>query len=161
VQTLEHSVDSVLSSSSDFVCGCGYFKGEVMKRFVALVVVLSSVAIINSGCEKAKTTNPSGTKAITLTKPSNESITQGGTQKVNVSISRKGFNDAVKIEFSGLPTGVTVEDKDLTIAKDVDKSSVNLKAADDAKVGEATVTVKVSGGGLDASEPFKLTVKAK
>ena len=133
-----------------------------MKRFVALVVVLASVAVINSGCEKAKTTNASGTKSITLTKPGNVTLKQGDTSSLKVSISRKGFNEPVEVKFDGLPEGVSIEETDRAIAKDKDSTTFNLKAKADAPVvTDKAVTVSVTGGDLTSKETINVSVKAK
>jgi uncharacterized membrane protein len=132
-----------------------------MKKLVGIIVVLTAVAVVNTGCEKAKTSTPSGDKSLTLTKPGNHTIKLGDTTSVKVSISRKGFSDAVDVKFEGLPDGVTVEEKDMTVPKNSDSATFNLKAKDDAKAGDHPVTVQASGGGLTAKETFTLTVKAK
>jgi uncharacterized membrane protein len=132
-----------------------------MKKLVAMIVVLTAVAVVNTGCEKAKTTTPSGDKSLTLTKPGNHSIKQGDTTSVKVSISRKGFSDPIDVKFQGLPDGVTVQETDMTVPKNSDSATFNLKAKDDAKTGDHAVTVDAHGGGLDAKETFTLTVKPK
>ncbi len=132
-----------------------------MKRVVGLIVVLLAVGVVTNGCQKQKTTTPSGDKSLTLTKPGNQSVTQGSNDNVKVSISRKGFNDAVTVDFKGLPEGVSVEEKDKTIPKEHNDANFTLKASDTAKVGDHPVVVHASGGGLDAEEKFTLTVKEK
>lgn len=133
-----------------------------MKRFVALIVVLSSIAVVNSGCEKAKTTNASGTKSITLTKPSNMTIKQGDTSSLKVSISRKGFSEPVTVKFDGLPEGVEVTDQDLAIPKGQDSATFNFKAKADAPVvTDKAVVVNVTGGEATAKETINVSVKAK
>ena len=58
--------------------------------------------------------------------------------------------------------GVTVETKDMTIAKDVDSGTFQLKASDTAELVTKEVTVSASGpGGVAHSDKFKLTVKEK
>jgi len=134
-----------------------------MKKLLATVVVLSAVAVVNSGCEKTKVASPSGDKTLTLTKPSNVTIKQGESNTVKVEIARKGFNEPVDIHFDNLPSGVTVEDRDHQIPKDSTSTTFNLKATAEAKpVNDHPVSVWAKGGGLETpKESFNVTVKAK
>lgn len=132
----------------------------------SLVLGLAVTLIGGSvGCNKndPQTTKGAGNKELTLKAIGNESITQGGNEAVDVSVSRKNFNDPVEITFENLPAGVTVADKSKTIPKDSDSTTFNLTAAADAKpVTDHIVNVKASGGGLTPpAGSFKLTVKQK
>jgi hypothetical protein len=94
-----------------------------------------------------------------VTGPGSASITQGKTTDVTVSIKRTGFTDAVKLSFGNLPKGVTVDSKDTTVPKDETKTTVTLKAADDAdEVSDHKATVTAEGGGKKP-EPATFTVK--
>jgi hypothetical protein len=101
-------------------------------------------------------------KRLTLKVPTDASVIQGETVAINVIITREMFSDAVELKFTGLPEGVTIMEKDLTLSKDNTNLKVNLKAAADAKVVEAhQVTVTASGGGMTQEAAFKMTVKKK
>jgi hypothetical protein len=110
--------------------------------------------------KKKKTTTEE--KKLTVKAPADTSVTQGETATINVDITREKFTDSVDLKFAGLPDGVTVLEKDLTIAKDASSAKVTLKAAADAKpVDDQKVTVTASGGGMTPDATFKVTVKKK
>jgi hypothetical protein len=132
-----------------------------MKRLVTGFVVACMV-VGTVGCEKTTVEGP-GSKKLTLTKPSDQSIKQGDTDSVKVSISRSNFRDPVTVRFDNLPAGVEIQDKDKKIATEDTSATFTLKAAADAKLvenHEATVTVQ-GPDGMSTTEKFKITVKAK
>ena len=57
-------------------------------------------------------------KKLTLKAPGHTSVKQGETAAIQVDITRDKFNDPVELKFSGLPEGVTIMEKDLTLSKD-------------------------------------------
>jgi len=134
-----------------------------MRKLFAPLAVVAVTALVNSGCETHTATNPNDTsKTLTLTRPSNVTITQGDTSSVDIKISRKGFNEAVNVRFEGLPEGVTVQEQTHQIAKDSTSTTFNLKAAPNAPaVTDKAVTVTASGGGTDVRETFNVSVRAK
>jgi len=65
----------------------------------------------------------------------------------------------VKLTFSDLPNGVTVEEKNPTIKKDETKGTFTLKAEGDApEVGDHKAKVEAAGGGKNP-EPASFSVK--
>jgi len=122
-----------------------------------LVVVMGP-----TGCNKQTTEAPGGEK-LSLYEPSNQSVTQGKIDPIDIKIGREKFNEPVTIEFKNLPAGVKVQESDMTIPKDKDKTTFNLKADDNAApVTDQVVTVVASGPkSLKAERTFKLTVKDK
>jgi hypothetical protein len=68
----------------------------------------------------------------------------------------------VTLKFSGLPEGVTIVEKDLSLAKDANSAKLTLRAAADAKAVDAhATTITASGGGMTLETTFKVSVKKK
>jgi len=129
----------------------------------ALAGVVLVLLLGNAGCNKQTTEAPGGEK-LTLYAPSNQTLTAGGDPNpIDVSIKREKFNEPVTVKFDDLPKGVTVQETDMTIAKDKEKTTFNLKAAADApEVTDHPVKVTVTGPkSLTAEQKFKVTVKKK
>jgi hypothetical protein len=114
------------------------------------------------GCRETTVQGAQG-RALTLKKPADQTLRQGETEKVNVSISRSKFSDPVSVRFSDLPQGVKVIDADRRLATDESSATFNLQAAPDAAlVTNHAVRVTVDGpDGLSATEIFQMTVKEK
>jgi hypothetical protein len=151
-----------------------------MKHWLTVGVV--GCVLVAAGCQKTTTSAPAGTSAagtstaryepprtdrndvkkLTLMAANSQTITRGGTDKVMVTINRDNFNDPVKIHFEGLPQGVTVVDKEATIASGSNSINVTLQASADAAIGEHQVKIVAEAPGLPKNEQvFKLTVKEK
>ena len=81
-------------------------------------------------------------------------------QKVGISIERTGFADPVSITFSNLPEGVRV-DGDTILAGDSKKDFVLIASPTAAVADKKIVTVSAKGAGINTSQTFELTVKAK
>lgn len=135
-----------------------------MKKWFTLVVAVSLLGFTacSGGTSKEKSVDVSTEKGkFTLKAPADTSLNQGESKEITVSADRKDFKDAIGLDFSKLPKGVTVEGEK-TIAKDSDKAKLTLKADKDApKVEDNTVEVKGSGGGSSGTVKFKVTVKEK
>ena len=90
-------------------------------------------------------------------------LKQSEDKVVAVGIRRgKNFDEDVTLKFEGAPTGVTVDPATATIKHGEKETKVNIKAADDAAVGE--FTIKVTGHaekGTDASNNLKIIVEKK
>jgi len=101
-------------------------------------------------------------KKLTLKAPANTSVQQGETASIHVNITRDKFNDPVQLKFTGLPEGVTIMEKDLTISKDATTATLTLNAGAEAKaVDDHKVTVTASGGGMTQEATFNVSVKKK
>ncbi|MFT3879644.1 MAG: hypothetical protein QM703_08290 [Gemmatales bacterium] len=99
-------------------------------------------------------------KELKLTAAKDQTIARGATDKVDIKISRTNFDDAVTIAISGLPTGVEVVEKEMTIPSGASSLTLTLKAAADATQGEHTVIITANTVGLEkTTQSFKLTVK--
>jgi hypothetical protein len=92
------------------------------------------------------------------------SVKQGESKSVSISIQRgTDFDDDVQLSFTEIPTGVTLDPANPTLAKGDKEAKFNITAGADAAIGD--FTVKVTGhptkGGPDAVNQFKLDVSAK
>lgn len=136
-----------------------------MKKLFNGAALLAACAVLAlvSGCNTGKGTDKAGTKTLKVTTASSQSITQGKTDDVDVSVSRSsGFDEPVTVTFENLPTGVTVQNSDKVISKAESKATYTLKAADDAKpVTDHEVKVQGKSADVTTDTSFKLTVKAK
>jgi uncharacterized membrane protein len=72
-----------------------------------------------------------------------------------------GFNSAVAITVSGLPSGVTAKLSSASIASPgAGTVSIQLTAGATAKLGAATITITASGGGVVITAPMTVTISA-
>jgi hypothetical protein len=124
-----------------------------------VVVTFSLLTLLAAGCTKSEASGRNGT-ALSLTKPSGQTLTQGGSNRVNIAVDRTGFADAVTVAFSNLPSGVRVEGDSIP-AGSSSKDFVLIAAPDAAIVNNQIVTVQAKGAGINTSQTFELTVKSK
>jgi hypothetical protein len=92
--------------------------------------------------------------------PTSVSVAQGGTKTTSISTTVSGgFNSAVALSATGLPTGVTAAFSPASIAAPGSGSStLTFTASSTATVGSSTVTINASGGGVAHSTTVSLTV---
>ncbi|HKF20948.1 MAG TPA: alkaline phosphatase family protein, partial [Candidatus Angelobacter sp.] len=92
--------------------------------------------------------------------PTNVSVVQGSSATSTISTAVSGgFNSAVALSASGLPTGVTASFSPSSIAAPGSGSStLTLSAGSTATTGTATVTVTATGGGVTHTAAITLTV---
>lgn len=110
------------------------------------------------GCEQSTVQGENGRK-LSVVQPSSQTMNRGDTNKIDISVSRTNFGDALGVTFSDLPRGTTVvEDK--KIASDRSSGTYTLHSAPDADLVTNHVSrVTVEGpGGMTATETFKITV---
>ena len=132
---------------------------------------LSVGILMPIGCEKSSSTAPSTNpgkpeevrELLVVIPLGSQSIVQDKTNEVLVTVTRKHFKDEVKLDVTDLPSGVTLETKDLTIPADGNTKTLILKAAPDAKtVIEHTMHIVAKAKDIpEVKTPMKLTVKAK
>src|SRR5262249_39564765 len=92
--------------------------------------------------------------------PASLSVVQGssGTSTISTAVSG-GFNTAVSLSASRLPTGVTASFNPSSIAAPGSgNSTLTLSAGSAATTGTATVTVTATGGGVTHTAAITLTV---
>ena len=147
-----------------------------MKRFIACLSVLALVAAI--GCDNKPTAGGPGASGPDTKKPlvgnaddtftlsppmTSTSIKQGESKAVTIGIKRgKNFDQDVGLMFEGMPKGVTIDPAGPKIGHGDSDAKINIKAADDAALGDFTIKVmgKPTKGSEGGSE-FKLTVNKK
>jgi hypothetical protein len=139
-----------------------------MKRLLMLTLAVGLAGML--GCEQKSGTAPSTNpdkpgevRKITLTASEDHTITQGQTDDVMVTVTRSHHQDPVTLEVSDLPTGVTVDSKDLTVPGDKHTLTLRLKAdptAPPVKDHVFHIVGKAADMKSDALN-MKLTVKAK
>lgn len=92
--------------------------------------------------------------------PTSLSVAAGssGTSTISTTVSG-GFNSAVSLSASGLPTGVTAAFSPTSIAAPGSGSStLTFTAASTAAAGTSTITINASGGGVSHSTTVSLTI---
>jgi hypothetical protein len=89
-------------------------------------------------------------------------VAQGGTKTTTVSTTVSGgFNSAISLSVSGLPSGVTAAFSPASIAAPGSGSStLTFTASSTATVGTSTVTINASGGSVSHSTTVSLSVTA-
>lgn len=138
-----------------------------LKQFAAVALLLCVAA----GCQKTTSTGvgenkPGGEKTVkklTLIAAKSQTIKRGDTDKVMITITRDHFDDPVTVRLNDLPKGIeVVGEQSAVIPKGSNSVTLELKATDDAEVGEHDVTIAADAPGLDENtQTFKLTVKDK
>jgi hypothetical protein len=92
--------------------------------------------------------------------PTSLSVAAGssGTSTISTTVSG-GFNSAVSLSASGLPSGVTAAFSPTSIAAPGSGSStLTFTASSTAAAGTSTITINASGGGVSHSTTISLTV---
>ena len=94
--------------------------------------------------------------------PTTVSVAQGGTKTTTLSTTVSGgFNSAISLSATGLPSGVTAAFSPASIAAPGSGSStLTFTASSTATVGTSTVTINASGGGVSHSTTVSLSVTA-
>jgi hypothetical protein len=92
--------------------------------------------------------------------PTSLSVAAGssGTSTISTTVSG-GFNSAVSLSASGLPSGVTAAFSPTSIAAPGSGSStLTFTASSTAAAGTSTITINASGGGVSHSTTISLTI---
>ena len=94
--------------------------------------------------------------------PTTVSVAQSGTKTTTISTTVSGgFNSAISLSASGLPSGVTAAFSPASIAAPGSGSStLTFTASSTAAIGTSTVTINASGGGVSHSATVSLSVTA-
>jgi uncharacterized membrane protein len=111
----------------------------------------------------ALTVVATATPSFTLSaSPTSLSIAQGssGSSTISTTVSG-GFNSAISLSISGLPSGVTASFNPASIAAPGSgNSTLTFTANSTATTGTANVTVSATGGGITHSATIALTITA-
>ena len=125
-----------------------------------LAIVSLTSLLVFGACSKAEARGVNGRK-LGLVAPSNQTLTQGATNNVAIKIDRGGFEGPVSIEFSQLPSGVTVANAGPILAND-ELKDYTLAIANDAPVTSGhRVTVTAKAGEMRVEQTFAVDVKAR
>jgi hypothetical protein len=130
-----------------------------MKAMNLVVLALSALAFV--GCRKEATVEGKTHEKLTLSVPADVTIKRGGTEKIDLDITRKDLAGDVAIAFSKLPAGVDVIDASNRIVGD--EGTYTLRASPTADLVENSVAqVTATGaGGIAVTQSFNVTVKDK
>jgi uncharacterized membrane protein len=128
----------------------------MMKKLVAVAAIVALLGLV--GCEDKSPPGGPGANStnrddnLGLTQPDNTfrldppnletGLKQGETKTVKIGINRgKNFDQDVKLDFSGAPQGVKVTPASREIKANEKDVQVTIEAAQDAALGEHTITV--------------------
>jgi Big-like domain-containing protein len=94
--------------------------------------------------------------------PTSLNVAQGSTASTTISTAAAGgFNSAISLSVSGLPSGVTAGFSPTSIAAPGNGSStLSFTASSTAATGTFNVTVTATGGGITHTDTVSLTVSA-
>ena len=128
----------------------------MLKRICLCIVI----AAASPGCKKATVEGPAATK-LTLVKPLDASVKRGSTTKIPVVIQRENISGPVTVEFTKLPSGVSVADNAGKV--EGNERTFVLEASNSAAlVSNHATEVSLHGpNGMTATETFRITVKDK
>ncbi len=122
----------------------------------------SKVAVTKPRINLGKAVNalPSAPGFTIAASPTSVMIAPGGTATTTITTTASGgFNNALSLSATGLPTGVTAAFSPTSIvAPGSGSSAVTLTATAAAPAGSYTVTVTGTGGGVTHTTTFTLTV---
>jgi hypothetical protein len=132
-----------------------------------------------TGCDRGTIGGPKApqgpdNKAPTVTSPKegtfsldvpnlSSKIAQGESKNINVGLHRgKNFDQDVKLSFTNVPKGVTIDPPNPTIKGADKETTIAVRAADDAPVGDHTINVSGQPGtGAAANNEFTITIRKK
>jgi hypothetical protein len=130
-----------------------------MKYMIANAAALA-LLLVMVGCDKTTVEGPGG-KKLTVVQPSNQTLKRGEINEIAIKVARTNTGAPLKVEFEGLPKGVTVIEDSKKISSDQNVVNYTLHAAPDADLvqnSQAKVTVSTPDG-MKATETFTITVK--
>jgi hypothetical protein len=140
---------------------------ETINHFNVLRTVEDLYGLTHAGAAANATTITDVWQAVTpaftlSASPASVSVTQGSTATSTVSTAVSGgFNSAVSLSVSGLPSGVTAAFNPSSIAAPGSgNSTITFTASSAAATGTTNVTITASGGGITHTTTIALTVNA-
>jgi hypothetical protein len=137
-----------------------------MKVFAVIALMIGCLVV--TGCNKgggAATTSTG--KGFELNNVTDQTVTQGDTNIVKVTLDRKGgFDGPITVELIGVPAGITVDGGNMQTLYPKDEGlTLKMAASPTAPVGDHVVTVKATanadGTALTRQDTFNLKIKSK
>jgi pseudomonalisin len=147
-------------SGNNSVPGVTGYSGAAGYDFATGLGSVDSYALLNNWGAAAATVAPAPDFTLSATAP--QAMIQGSTGSIKVATSAaSGFNSAVALSVSGLPTGVTGSFAPSSIAAPGTGSSVltlNLSAS--APLGTRYLTITATAGGISHSLQVPITIQS-
>lgn len=131
-----------------------------MKHTAFALPSLVALLVATAGCTRESSASGKAGTRLTLSKPADQTLVQGESNKVTVSIDRTGFAESVRVAFSNLPPGVSVTE-DAIAPGESSRAFVFVAKPDAGIVDKRIVTVTAQGAGISTSQTFELSVKSK
>jgi len=126
-------------------------------NFRNLTIAAPLALLLATACDSNEVRGAEGT-TLSLMAPANQSLTRGETNDVAIKIDRGDFVGPVAIEFSNLPSGVSVANPGTIPAGDELKNFTLTVGADAALVEGHQVTVTASAKDLRVKQIFEVDV---
>jgi hypothetical protein len=98
-------------------------------------------------------------KELKVSEPEAVTIKPGGTAKLVVELTRRGFEEDATVKLEDLPEGVRVKKQDATSSTNTQKETIILEATRDAKAGMSEATVKVTAEDQTKTVKVAITVE--
>jgi len=135
-------------------------------KHIAISVALAAIAFLPVACTTKQEGGVPGTaNSFTLKAEKSVSLNQGEKKQVDITLDRhKEFKQDIDLSVtpSADAKGVTATvDPKSVKTSDAAKATVTISAAEDAAVGEGTVTVKATPTGSGTSAPSMVDIKVK
>src|SRR5262245_54807313 len=108
-----------------------------MRKWLAVAVAVMLISAV--GCARVRQAGKVKSQedeGLILSGPESVDVKAGETETITLRLDRKGFDEEVSISIKGLPDGVTIEERSLTIPKGEIKKTYTLRAEKDAKPGK-------------------------
>jgi hypothetical protein len=124
--------------------------------------VMAALSLVIGGCShESEAKDTKGTTQFELRAPANQTITQGTTNQVRVSVDRLEYSGEISVSLDNLPSGISILNAG-PIPVGRDYVDLTLEAKPDAPVLDNKVcTVRAKGGGAETTQQFKVSVRAK
>jgi hypothetical protein len=159
--TIDPAEPTLKSSDTDVKI---VFKAENDSPLGDYKITVTGHPTSGSDAEVEFTLSVAAKDSFTLSPPTIPELKQGESQTVEIGITReKDFDQEVRLEFDGMPTGVSLKSENpVLIKKSETTAQITLVAAEDASLGDFEVSVfGHPTQGADAKTKLNFTVTKK